>query len=90
MESLIALRKRYLKSHSNPANSANPANSSFKFRQFRQFRHYLEIEEMEELQFLRDERAAIRQYDGGMSREQAEYFSLLDVPSLPKSIDEDG
>ena len=87
MESLIALRKRYLKSHSNPANSANPANSSFKFRQFR---HYLEIEEMEELQFLRDERVAIRQYDGGMSREQAEYFSLLDVPSLPKSIDEDG
>ena len=87
MESLIALRKGCLESHSNPANSANPANSSFKFRQFRR---HLETEEMEELQFLRDERAAIRQYDGGMSREQAEYFSLLDVPSLPKSIDEDG
>ena len=89
MEGLIALRKRYLKTHSNPANLANSANSYPKISRFSRFSRHLETEEMEELQFLRDERAAIRQYDGGMSREQAEYFSLLDVPSLPKSIDDD-
>ena len=89
MEGLIALRKGYLKLHSNPANLANSANSYPKISRFSRFSRHLETEEMEELQFLRDERAAIRQYDGGMSREQAEYFSLLDVPSLPKSIDDD-
>ena len=40
-------------------------------------------EEHGELAFLRAERAAIREFDGGMTRDQAEYFSILDVPCLP-------
>ena len=36
-----------------------------------------------ELKMLKDERAAIREYDGGMSRERAEYYSVLDIPYLP-------
>ena len=40
-------------------------------------------EEHGELAFLRAERAAIREFDGGMTREQAEYFSILDVPCIP-------
>ena len=40
-------------------------------------------EEHGELAFLRAERAAIREFDGGMTREQAEYFGILDVPCLP-------
>ena len=40
-------------------------------------------EEHGELVYLRAERAAIREFDGGMTRDQAEYFSILDVPCLP-------
>ena len=43
----------------------------------------LKSEEHGELAFLRAERAAIREFDGGMTREQAEYFSILDVPCIP-------
>jgi len=45
----------------------------------------LHDENKEELQFLRDERAAIREFDGGMSRSRAEYLSVLDVPCLPSN-----
>ena len=50
----------------------------------------LELDEecIEEMQFLREERAAIREFDGGMTREQAEYFSILDVPCLPNTLKE--
>ena len=37
-----------------------------------------------ELKMLRDEGAVIREYDGGMSRQRADYFSVLDIPSLPE------
>ena len=40
-------------------------------------------EEHGELAFLRAERAAIREFDGGMTREQAEYFSIIYVPCIP-------
>jgi len=43
----------------------------------------LRFQDLEELQFLRDERAAIRENDAGMSRNWAEYLSVFDVPSLP-------
>ena len=45
-------------------------------------------EEHGELVFLRAERAAIREFDGGMTKEQAEYFSILDVPCLPNTLKE--
>ena len=47
------------------------------------FSRVLHDENKEELQFLRDERAAIREFDGGMSKSRAEYLSVLDVPCLP-------
>ncbi len=40
-------------------------------------------EEHGELAFLRAERAAISEFDVGMTRDQAEYFGILDVPCLP-------
>ena len=69
------------------ANSANSANlhqkSNPRIRKFRGIRNQLDEECIEEMQFLREERAAIREFDGGMTREQAEYFGILDVPCLP-------
>ncbi|SVC29647.1 uncharacterized protein METZ01_LOCUS282501, partial [marine metagenome] len=65
------------------ANSAKTATFEKKCSQISHFSRVLHDENKEELQFLRDERAAIREFDGGMSRSRAEYLSVLDVPCLP-------
>ena len=81
MASLKELRIRYQEEASALAKSANFQNTDP--TEFSQISHLQQKDDILELQFLRDERAAIREYDGGMTRERAEYFSLLDVPSLP-------
>ena len=63
------------------AKSAKSAN--FRNSDPTEFSRLQQKDDILELQFQRDERAAIREYDGGMARERAEYFSLLDVPILP-------
>ena len=87
MVSLKELRIRYQEEASTLAKSAKSANFQntvpTEFNQFSQISWLQQKDDILELQFLRDERAAIREYDGGMTRERAEYFSLLDVPSLP-------
>ena len=65
------------------ANSAKTSTFEKKCSQISHFSRVLHDENKEELQFLRDERAAIREFDGGMSRSRAEYLSVLDVPCLP-------
>ena len=83
MASLKALRKNYQVETEIAANSAKTANSQSRISQISHFSRVLHDENKEELQFLRDERAAIREFDGGMSRSRAEYLSVLDVPCLP-------
>ena len=83
MASLKALRENYQAETETAANSAKTANSQSRISQISQFSRVLHDENKEELQFLRDERAAIREYDAGMSRSRAEYLSVLDVPCLP-------
>ena len=84
MASLKELRIRYQKEASTLAKSAKSANfQNTDPTEFSQISQLQQKDDILELQFLRDERAAIREYDGGMTRERAEYFSLLDVPSLP-------
>ena len=87
MASLKELRRRYREDFAKAANLAKSANfpntASSGVSQISQFSRVQQKDDILELQFLRDERAAIREYDGGMTRERAEYFSLLDVPSLP-------
>ncbi len=83
MASLKALRENYQGETETAANSANLANFNYKVSQISHFSRVLHDENKEELQFLRDERAAIREFDGGMSRSRAEYLSVLDVPCLP-------
>ena len=68
-----------------PANSAKTATFEKKCSQISHFSRVLHDENKEELQFLRDERAAIREFDGGMSKSRAEYLSVLDVPCLPNN-----
>ena len=80
MASLKELRKRTKDLGQTMAKSAKSACKISKISQFSQGRH---SDQQHELQFLRDERAAIREYDGGMTRERAEYYSVLDIPSLP-------
>ena len=65
------------------AKMAKTANFDYKISQISHFSRVLHDENKEELQFLRDERAAIREFDGGMSKSRAEYMSVLDVPCLP-------
>ncbi len=77
MASLKALRKNY------QVETETAANSQSRISQISHFSRVLHDENKEELQFLRDERAAIREFDGGMSRSRAEYLSVLDVPCLP-------
>ncbi len=84
MASLKELRRRYQEESLTLAKSARSAN----FRntvptEFSQISWLQQKDDILEIQFQRDERAAIREYDGGMTRERAEYFSLLDVPILP-------
>ena len=83
MASLKALRENYQGETETAANSANLANFNYKVSQNSHFSRVLHDENKEELQFLRDERAAIREFDGGMSKSRAEYLSVLDVPCLP-------
>ena len=83
MASLKALRENYQGETETAANSANLANFNYKVSQNSHFSRVLHDENKEELQFLRDERAAIREFDGGMSRSRAEYLSMLDLPCLP-------
>ena len=80
MASLKELRKRTKELGQTMAKSAKSACKISKISQFSQGRI---SDQQHELQFLRDERAAIREYDGGMTRERAEYYSVLDIPSLP-------
>ena len=67
------------------ANSAKTANSQSRISQISHFSRVLNDKNKEELQFLKDERAAIREFDGGMSKIRAEYLSVLDVPCLPNN-----
>jgi len=82
MASLKALRENYKQEVEKVANSAKTANFDYRISQISHFSRVFDFEDEEELQFLRDERAAIREYDGGMLRSRAEYLSILDVPSL--------
>jgi hypothetical protein len=81
MASLKELRRRYREEAFTLAKSANFQNTVP--TEFSQISWLQQKDDILELQFQRDERAAIREYDGGMTRERAEYFSLLDVPGLP-------
>jgi len=83
MASLKALRENYQAETETVANSAKTATFEKKCSQISHFSRVLHNENKEELQFLREERAAIREFDGGMSRSRAEYLSVLDVPCLP-------
>ena len=83
MASLKALRENYQAETETAANSAKTATFEKKCSQISHFSRVFEFEEEAELQFLRDERAAIREFDGGMSKSRAEYLSVLDVPCLP-------
>ena len=83
MASLKALRENYQGETETADNSAKTANSQSRISQISHFSRVLHDEKKEELQFLRYERAAIREFDGGMSRSRAEYLSVLDVPCLP-------
>ena len=83
MANLKALRDDYQLETERVANSAKTATFEKKCSQISHFSRVLHDENKEELQFLRDERAAIREFDGGMSKSRAEYMSVLDVPCLP-------
>ena len=83
MASLKALRKNYQVEAETSANSAKTATFEKKCSQISHFSRVFEFEDEAELQFLRDERAAIREFDGCMSKSRAEYMSVLDVPCLP-------
>ena len=83
MASLKALRENYQAETETVANSAKSATFEKKCSQISHFSRVFEFEDEAELQFLRDERAAIREFDAGMSKSRAEYMSVLDVPCLP-------
>ena len=83
MANLKALRDDYQLETERVANSAKTATFEKKCSQISHFSRVLHDENKKELQFLRDERAAIREFDGGMSKSRAEYMSVLDVPCLP-------
>ena len=85
MASLKALRENYQGETETAANSAKTANSQSRISQISHFSRVLNDKNKEELQFLRDERVAIREFDGGMSKKRAEYLSVLDVPCLPNN-----
>ena len=86
MANLKALRDDYQLETERMANSAKTATFEKKCSQISHFSRVLHDENKEELQFLRDERAAIREFDGGMSKNRAEYMSVLDIPCLPTNF----
>ena len=83
MTSLKALRDDYQLETEKVANSAKTATFEKKCSQISHFSRVFEFEDEAELEFLREERAAVREYDAGVQRNRAEYLSVLDVPSLP-------
>ena len=85
MASLKALRKNYQVETETAANSAKTATFEKKCSQISHFSRVFQFEDEVELQFLRDERASIREFDGGMTKSRAEYMSVLDVPCLPNN-----
>ena len=85
MASLKALREDYQWETETVAKSAKTATFEKKCSQISHFSRVFEFEDEAELQFLRDERAAIREFDGGMSKSRAEYLSVLAVPCLPNN-----
>ena len=85
MASLKALGENYQAETETVANSAKTATFEKKCSKISHFSRVFEFEDEAELQFLRDERAAIREFDGGMSKSRAEYLSVLDVPCLPNN-----
>ena len=85
MTTLKALRDDYQLETEKVANSAKTATFEKKCSQISHFSRVFEFEDEAELQFLRDERAAVREYDAGMQRNRAEYLSVLDVPCLPSN-----
>ena len=87
MANLKALRKKYQEEVETVAKTAKTAKFDYKVSQISHFSRVLHDENKEELQFLRDERAAIREYDGGMPRSRVENQGIFDLPCLP-SIDE--
>ena len=85
MTNLKALRDDYQLETERVANSAKTATFEKKCSQISHFSREFEFEDEAELQFLREERAAIREYDAGMSKSRAEYLGVLDVPCLPNN-----
>ena len=83
MVNIKALRDDYQLETERVANSAKTATFEKKCSQISHFSRVFEFEDEVELQFLRDERAAIREFDGGMSKSRPEYMSVLDIPCLP-------
>ena len=71
MASLKPLRKNHQIETETVANSAKTATFEKKRSQISHFSRVLEFENDLELQFLRDERAAIREYDAGKSHRLA-------------------
>ena len=63
MANLKALRKKYQEEVETVAKMAKTANFDYKVSQISHFSRVLHDENKEEFQFLRDERAAIREYD---------------------------
>ena len=85
MANLKALRDDYQLETERVANSAKTATFEKKCSQISPYSRVFEFEDEAELKFLREERATIREFDGGMSKSRAEYLSVLDVPCLPSN-----
>ena len=83
MANLKALRDDYQLETERVANSAKTATFEKKCSQISHFSRVFEFEDEAELQFLRDERAAIREFDGGMSKSRAEYMVYWTSPACP-------
>ena len=86
MASLKALRENYQAETETVANSAKTATFEKKCSQISHFSRVFSDKNKEVLQFLKDERAAIKEFDGGMSKSRAEYLSVFDVPCLPSNF----
>ena len=82
MASLKSLRERYQEKVEKAANLAKTANSQSRISQISHFSRVFEFEDEAELQFLRDERAAVREYDAGMQRNRAEYLECVGCPEF--------
>ena len=83
MASLKELRRRYREDFAKAANLAKSANfPKTASSGVSQFSRVQQEDDILELQFLRDERAAIREYDVRMTKKRTDYYSRLDVPML--------